>query len=287
MLYRQASPLRRALRRAISIVLDRLPTGRWLRRVPLLPTLVRGRVMARTDHTGLHWGIYPSFEAALADIPASRLAGWDHEDTSKLWLGQIDPVRPSTYPIFFWLSKILTAGASVVDVGGSIGLTYYAYRRYSALPDGASWTVVEVPSIARQGAAVARREKVDNLKFVDDLRAAPSPDVLLSAGALQFVKESIPGLLEALPRKPRWVLLNKLPVADYADCWTLQNFGPAITPQRLFNETRLIEYFAGHGYRMRDRWAVQDLDCLIPFHPENFIREFAGFVFELTSLPEP
>ena len=43
---------------------------------------------------------------------------------------------------------------------------------------------------------------------------------------------------------------------------------------------RFLRYFTDHGYRLRDRWSVQDLDCLIPFYPERFIKEFAGFVFE-------
>jgi len=48
----------------------------------------------------------------------------------------------------------------------------------------------------------------------------------------------------------------------------------------LFNEQVFLGYFSSHGYRLRDRWEVQDLDCLIPFHPERFIRHFSGFLFE-------
>jgi putative methyltransferase (TIGR04325 family) len=87
-------------------------------------------------------------------------------------------------------------------------------------------------------------------------------------------------LLESLAAKPRYVLLNKLPVTPQPDAWTLQNYGPAVTPQRLFNEQVFLGYFSSHGYRLRDRWEVQDLDCLIPFHPERFIRHFSGFLFE-------
>ena len=42
---------------------------------------------------------------------------------------KFDPVKPSTYPIFFWLEKLLTEDSQLVDVGGSIGLTYYGYHR--------------------------------------------------------------------------------------------------------------------------------------------------------------
>jgi putative methyltransferase (TIGR04325 family) len=267
--------------KALEILLGRLPTGRWARAVPGLSRFYARRVMARRDHTGLHSGIYPSYEAALADIPASRLAGWDHEDSAGLWLEQIDPIRPSTYPIFFWLTRLLGENDALVDVGGSIGLTYYGYRRLGGqLPRGSTWTVVEVGKIAEQGRQIAQREQARDLSFVEQLASVRGCDVLLSAGALQFMPNSVPGLLEALPNMPRYILLNKLPITPREECWTLQNYGPAVTPNRLFNEQQFLGYFAAHGYQLRDRWAVQDLDLLIPFHPERLIKQFAGFVFE-------
>ena len=266
--------------KALEILLGRLPTGRWARTVPGLSGFYASRVMARRDHTGLYSGIYPTYEAAMAAIPTSRQAGWDHETSAKLWLDQIDPVRPSTYPIFFWLTQLYGENDALVDVGGSIGLTYYGYRRLGRLPAGATWTVVEVTKMAEQGTEIAARERATGLKFVDQIAAAGPCDVLLSAGALQFVPTAIPGLLESMTHKPRYILLNKLPITPGPDCWTLQNYGPAVTPHRLFNEQSFLQYFAAHGYRLRDRWAVEDLDCLIPFHPERFIKQFAGFVLE-------
>jgi len=105
--------------KALEILLGRLPTGRWARAIPGLPALYTGRVMPRRDHTGLHSGIFPTYEAALAAIPASRKSGWDHDSAAKLWVDQIDPVRLSTYPIFFWLDQLYRENDSLVDVGGS------------------------------------------------------------------------------------------------------------------------------------------------------------------------
>jgi putative methyltransferase (TIGR04325 family) len=266
--------------KALEILLGRLSMGRWARAVPGLSRFYAGRVMARRDHTGLYSGIYNSYAAAMADVPAARQAGWNHENSAQLWVDQIDPVRLSTYPIFFWLTQLYGANDALVDVGGSIGLSYYGYRRLGQLPAGATWTVVEVTKIAEQGARIAQRENAAGLSFVDRLDAARRCDILISAGALQFMETALPGLLESLPQKPRFILLNKLPITAGEDCWTLQNYGPAVTPNRLFNEQTFLRYFAAHGYELRDRWAVQDLDCIIPFHPERFIKEFAGFVFE-------
>ena len=269
------------MRRASEVLLGRVALGRWIGALPFFRSYYTGLVMARRDHSGLHSGIYASYADAMAAVPPSRLAGWDNDDSASLWLHNIGPVRPSTYPVFFWLSQLLRENMALVDVGGSIGLTYYAYHRYTTLPAGATWTVVEVPHIAAQGEKIRLRENAANLSFCDDLTRPDRCDVLLSAGALQFMERSIPGLLESMRCKPRYILLNKLPMTQGEDCWTLQNYGPAVTPNRLFNEQAFLAYFAGHGYRMRDRWGVPDLKLIIPFYPDRFINEFTGYLFEL------
>ena len=267
--------------KAMEILLGRLPTGRWARALPGFPRFYTDRVMARRDHTGLYSGIYPSYAAAMEAIPKSRQSGWNTDNSAKLWSDHIDPVRLSTYPVFFWLSQLYRENDALVDAGGSIGVTYYGYKRLGKLPRGATWTVVEVTKIAEEGTRIAQREQAAGLSFLDRLQDVPRCDILISCGAMQFMETSIPGMLEALPAKPRYLILNKLPITPYEDFWTLQNYGPAVTPNRLYNERKFLEYFNGHGYRLRDRWDVQDLDCIIPFHPERYLKEFAGFVFEL------
>ncbi|MEJ0005629.1 MAG: hypothetical protein WDM77_04405 [Steroidobacteraceae bacterium] len=44
---------------------------------------------------------------------------------------------------------------------------------------------------------------------------APAADIFLSAGAMHYMEESVPGLLERLRNKPRYLLFNKVPVANY------------------------------------------------------------------------
>lgn len=280
-LFAPPTKLQRIVRKSAEITLARLGVGRAFAAIPLFRRLYTKRILERRDHTGLYSGVYRTYAEALADVPPNRLVGWDHEESAKLWLHQIDPVRLSTYPVFFWLQRLVTDGSALVDVGGSIGSTYYGYRRYATFPSSATWTVVEMPKIAEQGVAVARRQEASHLRFLHELAQVQHCDFLLAAGALQYMEHAIPGLLEALPAKPRYLLLNKLPITHQGSCWTLQNYGPAITPQQLFNESDFLAYFDRHGYRLRDRWAVDDLDCLIPFHPERFIKQFSGFLFEL------
>jgi len=270
----------RIFRRLSLIVLARLPTGRWLRKLPMLPSLYGRSVLNRRDHTGLHWGRFPSYAQALAAIPPTRRSGWDFEESAKLWVDNIDPVIASTYPVLFWLRQTLNKGSSVLDLGGSIGLSYYGYRRFSKLPEDLQWTVVEVPHIAQQGRLVAEREQAAGLHFEEDLANAPACDVLLSAGAMQYLELSVPEMLARLKVLPKYIVLNKLPVSDADEAWTLQNYGPGVAPMRLYNRSSLIGAFEQAGYRLVHSWAVENLDCLIPFHPDAYIGSFSGFALE-------
>ena len=254
--------------------------GDWIGRVPFVKAAYKRSALFRRDHSGLFYGVYESYEQALADIPPSRVAGWDNEASASMWVDNISPIRAGTYPVLFWLSQLLRERTTVVDYGGSIGLTYYGFERFARLPPQTRWIVVEVPKIVAEGRRVAAREKATGLEFVTAIDAAPEGDILLSLGALQYMKDSVPGLLELRPTMPRHVILNKVPLTPKDAYWTLQNFGPSISPYRVYNEAEFIGYFEKFGYALKDRWGVYELDCYIPFHPSRCLPYFAGLYFE-------
>src|SRR5262249_44093725 len=148
-------------------------------------------ILSRRKYPALFYGIYDTFDQAWADIPKARLKGWDHPEAASIWVDHVAPVRPSTYPVFFWLSQVLRENTTLIDYGGSIGLTYYGYRRRAAFPAGARWVVVELPELVAQGRRTAVQQQAADLQFATDLASVPAADVLLSAGALQFMSESV------------------------------------------------------------------------------------------------
>src|SRR5205085_9378171 len=115
----------------------------------------------------------------------------------------VAPVRPSTYPVFFWVSRLLQENSKLIDYGGSIGLTYYGFRQRSSMPAGALWIVVELQSLVAEGRRAAVKHNAVDLQFMTDLASVPQGDILLAAGALQYMSESVPGLLEKLLYRPR------------------------------------------------------------------------------------
>jgi putative methyltransferase (TIGR04325 family) len=270
-----------SLQSIVKVALAHTVIGDALRYAPGLEHAYARYALARRDHPGIFSGLYASYDEAFAAIPKTQVAGWDNEGASTMWTEKVDPIRPSTYPIMFWLSRLLHPDSVLTDLGGSIGLTYYGCRRYEILPPDIRWQVVEMPALAATGRQVAVREAAAGLEFFTELAATPRAEILLSAGALQFMPKSVPGLLEMAGYKPPHLLLNKVPLFAGKGYWTLQNFGPAAAPYQVYNEAEFIGYFEQAGYRLRDRWEVAELYCDIPFHPRQRVREFWGMYWEL------
>jgi putative methyltransferase (TIGR04325 family) len=262
------------------IAVAQTPIGRVLGRIPFVKKGYARHALRRTDNGGLFTGVYDSYAAAHRDIPPSRNQGWDNEESASIWLNLIDRMQPTAYAPFFWLSGLLREGTTIIDYGGSIGLSYYSYVKRRKLPSRARWIVVEVPHLVATGKKIAQRENATQLEFVDDLSGTPPADILLSAGALQFIDDSGRVILEKPPSAPAHILLNKLPLTHGPAYWTLQNFGPAISPYRIYNERDFLGHFENAGYLLRDRWVVPELSCDVPFHPERFVPHLSGLYFE-------
>jgi putative methyltransferase (TIGR04325 family) len=236
--------------------------------------------LQRTDSAGLYTGVYDSYAAAEQDIPASLNRGWDNQQSAAIWVRKIDHIQPTAYAPFFWLSNLVRAGTVLLDYGGSIGLSFYSYVRRRQLPERARWIIIELPHLAAIGKSVALAQSAAQLEFVTDLTSTPSCDILFSAGALQYMEDSVPGILEKFPVRPPHILLNKVPLTRGKSYWTLQNFGTAVSPYRVYAEKEFIGYFENAGYRLRDRWGVPELSCDVPFHPQCFVPEFSGLYFQ-------
>src|SRR5690348_5052102 len=264
----------------ISLALSRTPLGSMLRRVPFVEATYNHSALICHDQSHLLSGTYSTYAQARAAIPRGRAAGWDNEAAATIWSDCVDPVRPGIYPLFFWLLRLLRPGASLIDYGGSVGLTYYGYHRYASLPERARSIVVELPQTAVQCRRIAERKDARNLFFTSDITTPSACDILLAAGSLQYVEHSVPGLLELRSARPRWPLLNKLPLTKGAEFWALDNFGPAVAPYRVFNEQAFVSYFERRGYVVRDRWQVAELKCDIAFHPANHLTQHTGLCLE-------
>ena len=257
-------------------------------RLPLLRQIQEARYTRRffahhalTHH--LYRGVFPSFDEALASIPPSSASGYDNTESADLYRERTRRVFINDYPMIYWLGRWFAEGAHrVFDIGGHIGIAYYAYRKYLAYPSSLSWTVMDVPAVNAAGAQWAiQHDAARSLHFVDKISAASGADVLFAAGSLQYLSYSLEDALLAMAKKPRFLLLNSVPIHMRESYFTVQNIGTACCPYRITAEREFLDGLAVLGYELQDRWENPQRSCIIPFHPERSLDRYFGFAFRL------
>jgi len=228
-------------------------------------------------------GVYPSFDAAQASAPGTRPLGYDHAAAANMYLERTKRIDPSDYPVIFWLQKLFAQGCSeVFDLGGHIGIGYYAYQRYLDYPEGLRWTVSDVPAVMARGAEIAReRDPAGRLRFDGDFSAAQRADVLLALGVLQYLPDTLAQRLAALADPPRHVIVNLTPLHlldnGGRDYFTLQSIGTAFCPYRIAAYGQFLAGYTRLGYQIVDRWQNPDKRCRIALEPAHSVDGYHGF----------
>ncbi|WP_341727213.1 TIGR04325 family methyltransferase [Pseudoxanthomonas putridarboris] len=237
-------------------------------------------------HGNLYYGVFDSYAQALQQARAfsSRELppSYDVEAASRMYRAQLHRLRACDYPVMFWLEQALAQGARrVFDLGGHIGLAYYGFGRYLALPADLEWRVHDLPHVMAAGNEWAREHDPQRrLRFCDDAEQADGSDLLISSGALQYLDYGLAELLSRLRRPPPHVLFNLTPMHPTDRYFTLQNLGIAVCPYRIEGIARMIADMKEVGYAVRDRWDLPERHVRIPFQPGHDIDRYYGFYFQ-------
>ena len=261
-----------------------LPPDRpWSVRFDALPGVRRARRAAydrlfeQNPGHNLFRGVFPSAEAAVASAPTTRPVGYDNAESAAMY-----PVRTRPdahdYPAMFWLSKAIDAGArTVLDIGGHIGLKWYALRETVGFPSDLQWTVCDVPAVIARGTTLAREKGLGGqLRFTADYGALDGCDLLFASGALQYLPMSLPEWLRGLASPPRFIVLNTTALHPERDYFTLNSTGTAFCPYRVAREGALVAALERMGWRAVDRWANIGKTLVIPFEDGYDLPEYRG-----------
>jgi len=251
------------------------------------PALLRWRRQQFFSEAGFgnYFGVFADFAQARDWLPASP--EFDHAALAAEYVDvRTKRVFAYDYPVMWWLERAFRDGATkVLDLGGSVGVHFYAYRRYFQMPHGLSWRVVDVPAIAAIGRDMAGQVGSDAaaLSFSDDMEQAlgGGGDIWIAAGSLQYFEISRPGdLLRRSRVRPRHILLNKLPIHDGEDYVTAQNIGAGcFAPVQVYNRQRFVKEVEALGYALRDQWQVLERSLHLPGFPERCVPTFSGMYF--------
>jgi len=250
----------------------------------LLPPSVREAAYRRkfleNREENLFMGSFESFAAAEAGAPPSKAVGYDNAPADAFYSHQ---VAFYDYPGLFWIGRALDDGMrSVFDLGGHVGIKYYAFRRMLDYPADLRWTVCDVPTVVKTGRELAvQREATAQLSFSTDFRDASGYDVLYASGSLQYLPQRISEIIAALPVKPRRIVLNTTAVHPERTLYTLNSIGFAVCPYRIQHHDQLLAELAESGYKRRDAWRNEGKPIEVPFVDGGDKPYYAGCCFDL------
>jgi len=229
-------------------------------------------------------GVFRDFAAAAASAPADRPLGYDNPGAAELYRDLLDAPRHDDYPAIFWLHRVLRGGRRLLEIGGHVGVAYYAFERLLSPGEGLTWTILDTPAVAAAGRRLARERGRSNLHFVSDFSEVTEPvDVVFASGSLQYVPGPLlPERLRAMPALPRHVLINKTPVTDRDGFVTLQDIGLSCCPYRVHSRAELIDPLLAMGYRLVDSWR-KDRRLAVPGHPKRTLDHYSGFCLSLSD----
>jgi putative methyltransferase (TIGR04325 family) len=222
-----------------------------------------------------------SFETFMDAATVARHA--TDRDSDPVALLDIPQVNFSDYPIVFWLGRALNEGMrSVFELGGQVGIKYYAFRRMLGYPEDLRWTVCENAEMVKQGRTLAeQREVAGQLDFTTELQAASGHDVLYASGSLPYLPARISEIIAALPSKPKRIILNTTAVHPDRTLYTLHSTGSAVAPCRIQHHDELLEELTAAGYQRRDGWRNEGRLIQVPFVDGGEKPYYAGYCFDL------
>jgi putative methyltransferase (TIGR04325 family) len=107
----------------------------------------------------------------------------------------------------------------------------------------------------------------------------------MAAGVLEFLEDTqLDALLSRTERKPRYILLNKLPLTDAASFVSTQNIGfGSYVPHRVFNRVAFIRSVEDQGYEVVDQWEVPERSFVSLGFDDDVFDTYSGLCFRLKT----
>jgi putative methyltransferase (TIGR04325 family) len=226
-------------------------------------------------------GVYATFEEALAHAPKQKPTSFDNVESAERYKNKM-ALDIYDHPAMFWILQSFCDGlTAVADIGGSVGMKFYAFGQYLRFPEPLKWLVVDVPAVAELGRKVATEKNATSaLAFSSDLHDAKGFDILYCSGSLQYMPLSIGEILDQLGSSPRRIIVNTTPIHAERTFVTLNSMGTAICPYRVSSRADFINEVTSRNYVLRDEWRNLQKHMILPFEEGYDVMAYSGFCFD-------
>lgn len=223
-------------------------------------------------------GVYGDFNEAIKAIPSKFKSDYDLQEAHYKPHKDLSLFRPVNKPLLEPFRTAIKGISSVLDIGGGVGIDYYAFKQVLDFPGSLNWMVYDVPAAVKVGQDLATKNHCFNLSFITDLKQVKSVDLLLTNGALQYIEPSLSELIDQLPQKPKHLLVNYIPCYAGRTFFTIQNLKFSRCPYKIQGRTQFIKEIEEQGYALVKSWD-EPRSCVIPFYPDQYVDKYSGFYF--------
>jgi putative methyltransferase (TIGR04325 family) len=243
----------------------------------------RAAFVANRDQN-VFYGIYGSWDEALAAARSYGKAGYDNSESAQLYNYRVR-MDQHDYPSLYWITRSLGEGMNgVFDVGGAIGIKFMAFREsLSRWPD-LVWRVNDVPAMVANGRELAEQRGDGNrLQFTDRFEEGEGFDVLFASGVLQYLPQTLGDLLSGYRCLPKRIVINTAAIHPEREFFTVNSMGTAFCPYRVQTQASLVRGLSALGYKIRETWINPDKPLVIPYRPDYSLRHYSGFCLDLKA----
>lgn len=257
--------------------------SRWPGVRQLLDADARHEFIANRDQN-MFYGVYYTWEQASRAAEAYGTSGYDNAESAELYLARTR-IMPYDYPPLYWMTRFLMEGQrSILDLGGSIGIKYYAFKKHLEPWPEVSWTVHDVPAAVDRGRRFAKeRGEEGPLRFVDEFDQGEGADVLFASGVLQYLPRTLAEMLSGWKKLPPRIVINITPVHEEREFFTVNSIGTAFCPYRVQTQSGLMSGLTRLGYKLRALWQNEGKTLKIPFRPELYLAAYSGYCLDLVD----
>jgi putative methyltransferase (TIGR04325 family) len=258
---------------------------RW----PILRGITDKQALARfkaNRDQNMFYGVYSRWEDAESAARAMGTAGYDNADSANIYQYMMR-ITPHDYPALYWISRSLSEGMkSVFDVGGAIGIKFYAFREHLSAWRDLRWRVQDVPAVAERGTALATERGTSNqLDFSSEFNAGDGFDLLFASGVVQYLPQRLGEMLSSYRELPKRIVVNTAAIHAQHEFFTVNSIGTAFCPYRIQTQAGFMRSLSALGYRVKETWQNLGKPMTIPFNPEYSLTDYSGYCLDLVKKP--